>query len=189
MSGWRNWDWWKIGFFAALVAFEFAREFAVIADSEPPNLATIKAITQSGDSVMVEGKWVRNDSGERLAPLLVNIECNRAEGTCTEATTRVLPPDYVNSPAFDTHPAKFGPDSIEYQNNGVCLNYTTRIDLRAEEAYQVRTRTKDNSTLCRNYGPHLNARLANGWDDIKPPLEGHFVPLLSLTKAVFDVLN
>jgi hypothetical protein len=187
MKSWRTWNWWKLGFFVTLFAFEGAREVAVLESSKPVDLAAIKTVSQFGDLIHAEGVWIRNDNGERLLPLLVTIECNRSEGNCLEASTRVLPGRSVVTPTAESYPARFGPGTVEYQGKGVCTNYSVRIDVKAEEAYQTRTRTKDNSPNCRIYGSKLSARLGNGWDDLKPALEGHFVPLFSILKAVMDV--
>jgi hypothetical protein len=189
MKSWRTWNWWKIAFFVVLFAFEITRELYVIELSQPTNLAAIKVVSHFGDITHAEGKWVRNDEGDRLSPMLVSIDCNRAEGTCIEASTRVFPGGYVATPTVETYAAQFGADTIEYQNKGVCTNYSVRIDLKAQEAYQTRTRTGDQSATCAPYEARLSARLGSGWDDLKPPFDGHFVPIMSMTKVIVDLFS
>jgi hypothetical protein len=189
MASWKAWNWWKIAFFLSLVALEGMRELFVLESSEPPQLATVKSVTDFGDLVHAEGKWIRNDQGKRLMPLLVTIECNREQRTCVEASTRVLPPSYVVSPTVEMYAAAFGTGTVDYDNGGSCINYHVRIDLKAKEAYQTRTRTSNRSANCKGFGENLSARLGNGWDDLGPPLEGHFLPMIRILKAGYDLFR
>src|SRR5690242_3194636 len=74
---------WKAAFFVALIAFEIAREWAVVATTAEPMLATLATVNDWNGFVTAEGRWTRIDGGERLTPNIVRIECARDSGECT----------------------------------------------------------------------------------------------------------
>lgn len=57
-------NWWKIGFFVMLVAFEFMREIAVLSANSPPAISGNAFVSELGPFVMARGRWVRLDKDE-----------------------------------------------------------------------------------------------------------------------------
>jgi len=172
---------WKVAFFAALLAFEIAREWAVVASAEEPKLATLATVRRWNAIVTAEGRWTRIDGGGRLTPNIVRIECSQDAGECNELFVQVNN-DFVSAPSLNTFKAQFTPEAVTYENDAsVCVHYSTRIDLRLNKTFAVRTKkdgVKDKA--CRAMEPRIEMQLGDGWVDNKEPLKDHFLPLLWL---------
>lgn len=173
----RRLNWWKIGFFVALFAFEVAREFAVLAAAERPKLLTMASVYSFDGWTVAEGSWRRIDNGGTLVPTSVRIQCDQGRGECTEVSVHV-DENTVWSPDVETFQAQFGPDAITYENNSpTCVHYSIRIDLRLKKVIGVRERTADKSDLCKPLEQRIEMQLADGWDLSENTMEGHFVPV------------
>jgi hypothetical protein len=180
-------NWWKIGFFCALLAFEVTREIAVIEAAGGPTVSVLATVTSFNGWTTAQGSWRRIDGGGKLVPVAVRIECDRERGQCTEATVNVFD-NSVSAPVVERFDARFTPDAISYENNSpICVHYSTRIDLRLEKVISVRQRTADKSEICNTMEQRVEMQLADGWDSTDDGLKGHFVPVLSLLRALLQL--
>lgn len=185
----RRFNWWKSGFFAALLAFEVTRELLVMAEGTPAMPMVSASVFHSGSWTAAEGRWRRIDNKGDLVPALIRIECDQDKGECTEISV-LIHDNAVWSPNMDTFKAQFAPDAITYENvSPVCTHYAIRIDLRLQKVIGVRERTADKSELCRNMEGRIEMQLGDGWDLNRDATKGHFVPLLSLIKGTLQVLD
>lgn len=190
-KGWiQRRNWWKIGFFVILIAFEFAREGAVLEGSTPPTIAANASVSYSEPYVFARGRWTRVDKDEDLVPSSVYIECNELSGECIEASVAVWD-DAVGTPQVSRFPAKFSNDSVSYQNEfPACVTYSTRIDLKLKKAFAVRQHKEDMpDDLCKGTEERIEMVLGDGWRTKKDPLEGHFVPLISLVAGTVKLFS
>jgi hypothetical protein len=179
-------NWWKIGFFVALFAFEVAREAAVLASAEEPSLVTKASVFTFGDWTVAEGRWRRIDGGEELVPTAVRIECYQDRGECTEVSVNVHD-NSVWSPDMETFKAQFAADAITYENQSpTCVHYTIRIDRRLKKVIGVRERTEDKREECQRLEQRIEMQLGDGWEVSPNSLKGHFVPLFSLLASVLQ---
>src|SRR5690242_17683998 len=94
-SRWRI-NGWKIAFFVTLIAFEFTREWAVLALAEEPKFVGIATVFGSSGYVSAQGRWRSIDEGvlapkDRISPNLTRIDCWQDRGECTEATVEAMP--------------------------------------------------------------------------------------------------
>ena len=184
---WRRLNWWKIGFFVVLAAFELAREVAVIGANSPPRLLTHASVFTWGGSTIAEGSWQRIDGGSALSPAAIRIECDQERGECIEVSVGTYA-DAIFAPDMDRHEAQFTPDAVTFQNTyPKCAKYTVRIDLRLKKVLGVRERTADKSDMCNKLEQRIEMQLGNGVDYSVDPLKGHFVPLLSLIRATMKL--
>lgn len=179
-------NWWKLAFFVALIAFELAREVAVLessAGAEPNTRFTM--FNFRGEHVTAEGSWRRTDGKGKLVPTVTKIVCRKELNECFEATTNMIDQS-VFPPDVDFFQAQFGPDSISYTNDSpTCVQYAVRLDLKMEQVLANRRR-KSTAGDCANLEPLITMRLGDGKeaDEYGREVDEHFVPLLSLLKAV-----
>lgn len=137
-SWWRKRNWWKIGFFLLLIAFEIAREAAVLASEDRPKLLVSKAVLGSGDYITAQGRWRRTDGGDPLTPSLTRIDCDRAQGTCRVIEV-IIHDDYVWPPDVDEFEAQFVADGARYSWEAGCVRYDVRLDTSTSQATSVRS--------------------------------------------------
>lgn len=178
-------NWWKPAFFIVLIAFEIARELAVIsgsASAEPISRSMVFAVD---GYVQAEGSWKRIDGGGELVPGTVTIQCDKATAQCIEANT-MIHDRYVFAPDVRNFQATFTPESVSYKNmNASCADYVVRIDLQLKRAFAVRTRkTNAGNATCAKLEPRIEMQLADGSKAGVDPTEGHFVPFISVIRAV-----
>jgi hypothetical protein len=183
-------NWWKVGFFVALLAFEFTRELLVVTEAQGaiPN-ASAQVFSYDG-FVKVEGSWKRIDGGGSLVPGTVVIECRRESGQCLEAST-MIHDEYVYAPDLSYFNATFTPDSVSYVNDVPdCAKYSVRIDLEMKKAFAVRQKkAQATNPACAALENRIEMQIADGYETHTAehdPFKGHFVPILSLLKAIFD---
>lgn len=178
-------NWWKVGFILALLAFEVAREAAVLASAEKATPLVTAQVYTWGDNVTAQGTWTRIDGGDSLVPGTVKIECWRDSRRCLEASV-MINKRRVFAPDLDWFDATFSPDSVTYQNdNPKCVKYSVRIDLQLKKAFAVRQRKDSVDPDCAYLENRIEMQITSGeaWTD---PLRGHFVPLLQLLGAVLS---
>lgn len=182
----RHWNWWKIGFFVSLIAFEAAREVAVVESQSAAEPAVLASVYQVGDLVTAEGRWRRIDHKDDLMPNTVHIQCLRNEGKCTEAATNSLIGRSFGSPEINTLDAVFTPEAVTYSNDYPCVTYSVRIDLKLEKVFAVRDGKKDHfQGMCKDLEPRIEMRLGNGFEDGDLERQPkHFVPLLDMLVVV-----
>lgn len=182
-------NWWKAGFFAALFALEITRELLVMAEGTPAMPMVSASVFHIGSWTVAEGRWKRIDNKGDLVPALIKIECDQDKVECRE-TSVLIHDNAVWSPNTETFKAQFAADAITYENvSPVCTHYAIRIDLRLKKVIGVRERTADKSELCRNMEDRIEMQLGDGWDLNRDPTKGHFVPLLSFFRRVFQVFD
>lgn len=182
-------NWWKIAFFVALFAFEVAREMAVLASAQKPSIITLASVFTYNGWTVAEGLWTRIDGGEKLIPSLVRIECDQDQGECKEVSVNVYNQS-VFAPHLSIYKAAFTPDSITYENTEPsCVRYNTRIDLKLKKTISVRERTANKSKACNHMERRMEMQLGNGWDLTDNSLKEHFVPVLSVLKAIIEATS
>lgn len=188
MTGQRNW--WKLAFFSALVAFEVAREIAVMGVNQSVSIGGSGDVLQFGDYVIAQGAWRRTDKGEHLSPVAISIECSSAAATCTEATATVMNL-YLSPPDVSTYAAKFSENEIFYVNNNpACVRYTNKIDLQLNKVFTLREAKNTNEEVCKAIEPRVEMELTAGYKAGKPdPLEEHFLPVFSAVAYVLEAFN
>ena len=121
-------NWWKIGFFVMLLAFEFARENAVLEGSTPPTIVGNATVTYNEPYISAQGRWTRLDKDEDLVPSSVYIECNEYSKECIQASVTVWD-DAVGTPQVRRFPARFAGDSVSYQDETpACENGGAKLD-------------------------------------------------------------
>jgi hypothetical protein len=184
-QSWRGGKGWKIAFFVALLAFEVAREWAVIASFQQPTLLVRARVFEWGGFVTAEGRWNRIDGGEALIPVAVRIDCRQDRQECVETTVQIWDGE-VHAPDVTTFEARFSPDAVAYENNQPgCVRYFVRIDLKLKKVLNVRERKANDDPNCRliERAPRIEMQLGDGWTKVNNPLEGHFVPVLATVFA------
>jgi hypothetical protein len=187
-SWWRRRNWWKIGFFVMLALFEIAREVAVIASNQPPNIATFASVGGTMGFTSAKGRWKRIDGGTKLLPSATTIQCQQAKGECVESNVSFYN-GAINEPDISTYGARFSADAISYENNDpLCARYSVRIDLKLKKVFAVRERKPLNSEQpqCKDLEQRIEMSLGNGFQKDENLLAGHFVPLLSTIVWMVD---
>ena len=180
-------NWWKVGFFVVLFLFEFAREWAVLAESRGAVPNGMAIVTSYEGFTTAKGRWMRIDGGGSLMPALVTIDCRSDSGQCLEASTTVSD-EYVYAPEISRFDAKFTDDAVTYENDVPdCALYSVRIDLKLKKTFAVRER-KDNArnVNCAKLEPRIEMQLGDAYVQDSDPGKGHFVPLFSILRAVLD---
>lgn len=183
----RRWNWWKVGFFIALFAFELTREYAVLEAAEGAIPNAFAHVYGADGHAFAQGQWTRTDGGERLVPATVTIRCHQSRGECMEVSTMVMD-DYVSTPDVDLFAANFTPDAVTYENDvPACAKYTVRIDLRLQQVLAVRERKeRPTNPQCANMEPRIEMRLGDSSDSRPDLIEGHFVPLIQVIGSLLS---
>lgn len=177
-------NWWKYAFLAMLIIFEFTRELLVLSAAARPVPNGDMMLNHGDGWVSARGRWLRTDGGGALVPVVVAIECRRQVGECLEATTTIND-EFVHIPDVNWFEARFTPEAVTYQNDQPeCARYLVRIDFRLRQVISVRERkTSPSNPDCRTLEPRLEMQLGNAYQPEPRPLEGHFVPIMSLIAA------
>lgn len=179
-----HWNWWKVGFFVALLAFEITREIAVIEANAPQRVGVISRVSGFQGYVHAAGRWRRTDNGSELIPSATVIECWQDRGECTEVTAQTFD-GLLMEPDVSLFDATFSDNSVSYINDlPGCVKYSVRIDLNMKEAFAVRDRKADPTMPdCELSESRVEMRLGDGYEtgdsDIKKFRGDHFLPLLS----------
>lgn len=178
-------NWWKLGFFVLLFAFELVREWAVLAEAQAARPSMMAMVYGNETFARAQGQWQRIDGGGDLVPTAVTIRCDKAQGTCIEAMTS-MNERYVHAPDVTIFDAKFAPEGITYENDfPTCAHYTVRIDLKLKKAFHVRTKkTNVKEPQCANLERRIESQLTDGHDLKENSMEGHFVPLFQLIRLL-----
>ena len=184
-----RWNWWKIGFFVALIAFEIAREFAVLSFAEGASPSVLADVAHFGDYTTARGRWRRIDGGDRLSPTTVTIECRQDIGKCIEASTWVND-KFVGAPELDWFDADFKAEAISYENDlPKCAKYSVRIDLKLDKVFAVRERKEEaKDAACAKLERRIEMQLGDGFDAEDNSINDHFVPVFQIIAAVAKLL-
>lgn len=185
-----RWNWWKIGFFIALFAFELTREYAVLAEAQGAMPNAFANVYGTEGYAAAQGQWTRIDGGDRLVPATVTIQCRQERGECIEVSTMVYD-DYVSAPDVDLFRASFSPQAVTYENDiPECARYSVRIDLRLQQVLAARERKeRPTNPACANMERRIEMRLADSNDSRPNALDGHFVPLIRIVAAIFSFIT
>lgn len=183
----RNWNGWKIAFFVMLLLFEFAREWAVLADAGGAVPNGTARVFSYGSFTTAQGRWARIDGGGKLMPAVVTIDCQQELERCIEASTTIND-EYVYSPEIDWFEAKFSDDAVTYENDVPdCARYSVRIDLKLKKTFAVRERKSNPANPnCAKLEPRIEMQLGDPYEPDADPTKGHFVPLVSILRAVLQ---
>lgn len=180
-------NWWKVAFFAMLIAFELAREIAVV-EAASTAQANVQLMVWNHGAIgnryiNATGSWRRNDGGDKLAPTAVAIHCREEQGECIEVTSTLMD-KYVFAPDMNRYPAQFGPDGVTYLNeDATCARYQVRVDLKLQQVFALRQR-KNIKGDCARIEPRMALQLAAAPAPDAFSLDGHFVPLIKLIAAI-----
>ena len=175
-------NWWKIGFWLALLAFEITREFAVVVSQSPPFLGGAFFIeTVRPGRVIASGKWERIDGGEPILPVLTSIDCKQELGSCVIAETVLWDKDRIFPPNIETFSANFSDNAVTFVNDAaICVKYSVRLDLDLKKAISLREPLKGaTGSICEAAKDRMEMRLVepvrpSDWDDFG----GHFLPIV-----------
>lgn len=185
----RRLNWWKIGFFVALIAFEGAREWAVVqtnANAQP--FADGRVFSFQG-YVSAEGTWKRIDGGDPILPGLTTLQCEQDQGRCYEASVRI-DQRMVWTPDLTWYPATFMPTEVSYINDTPeCVRYTVKIDTVLKKVFAVREKKAGAPATCGKFEPRMELQLTSSFGDFVPPTRDHFLPLLAVAGAVFKLID
>ena len=186
----KRFNWWKIGFFVALVAFEVAREVAVISSATEATPNGSASVFQHDGYVAASGTWKRIDGGSKLSPVVVALDCRAETGNCIEATTG-MSERYVYPPDITVHDATFTADAVTFVNDVPdCARYTVRIDTELNKAFAVRQRKENPANpRCRDIEDRIEMQLADGFEIDPSRYDDHFLPLLRIIKAATDLFG
>jgi len=178
-------NWWKVAFFVALLAFEMAREWAVIASAEEAQPSAVGMVFGSGDYIAARGRWKRIDGGDRLVPSTVTIQCRREMALCIESSVSIND-RYVSAPEVELFTAQFTPDAVTYENDSPeCARYSVSIDLKLKKAIAVRERKLSRTNArCVTLEPRIEMQLSDGYDPDDSKFDEHFVPMMQLIVAL-----
>jgi hypothetical protein len=185
---WRAVNWWKWAFFVALLAFEGAREVAVLSATALPNFAIGTPHiyrTADGSFVSADGRWQRTDGGGAMVPTAISIECEREIGSCIMANTKVLD-GYITMPDIDRHKAAFTDTGAEFTDDWpICDKLFVRIDAVHNQATAVRSSKHSTDPMCKGHDPEIQLRLG-GFEqgEIEAWRKKHFVPLLEVISGI-----
>lgn len=186
-------NWWKIGFFVALLAFEGAREIAVVASDGPPNFALSQASayrSPDGGFVKAEGRWQRTDGGEAMVPAVISIECWRERGSCVMATTTAHD-GYVFMPDIRQRDAVFTETGAEFTDDWPeCQKLFVRIDAVHKVTTAIRSSKPSEDPMCKGGEAQIQMRLG-GFDakERRAWQNKHFVPLLRILRSVVGLFE
>ena len=186
---WRRRNWWKIGFFVMLFAFEVTREIAAVAINPPPKVATAAFMSATNTFTRASGRWVRIDGGGALMPGATVIECRELESRCIEATARMID-GFVGEPIVDDFEAKFTPEAITYENDTPgCVRYSVTLDFKLKKVFAVRER-KQGVDLpgCSIVEDRMEMTLGDGYQKGEDPMGDNFVPIIRGTVAVAQLV-
>lgn len=187
-SWWRRRNWWKIGFFTALIAFEIAREVIVLqADAQAkPNVNF--NLFQFRDFTSAAGVWKRTDKDEKMAPTVVKIECEQSRGICTMVDTH-MNELWVFEPNIKTFAARFTPDSITFADeSAACATLKFRVDFAMKKVNAIREKKlhPDKAFPCDKMEGRIDLTLADSGYDT-PDIGKHFVPVIFVLRTVANL--
>lgn len=182
----RGTNWWKLSTIAMVIAFEIARESAVIDAYRPAQAAAIFSVYRWYDNTTVEGQWKRIDGGKEPSnPETVKIECYKDKGQCIQASINTEDGPYVTPPDVSVNNAIFNKNGISYKREFPCVVKIVRIDLIQEAVVQYQLRNKEQKFFsCDGKFAPVKEKLGNSYDVIRDPMAGHFVPIMSGLRAV-----
>jgi len=188
----RQWNWWKIGFFVALFAFEITREIAVVASYESamvgPSIATTYR-SPDGAFVTAEGRWEHPETDERGIPAAVTIQCRREIHQCVIASEIVMFARFVPTPDVGTYDATFTDTGAEFLADGICTALFVRVDAVHNMTMAVNT-PKPNATGCPNDNHRVLLRLGGfSAREYEEERGGHFIPLIDAIGGVLRFLG
>jgi hypothetical protein len=181
-------NFWKYAFFIALLAFEIAREIAVLAASAPIKSNTSGFFFHQDGFIQAEGIWKRIDGGQPLIDTVVTIKCYVDIERCFEVST-ILQFGYISPPHIDRFFANFSPENVSYENNEpACVRYIVKLDLTLNKAFAIRERKESvTSVNCEKLERRIEMQLGDSFTATFNPLTGHFVPIFRVLFAALGM--
>jgi hypothetical protein len=181
-------NFWKYAFFIALLAFEIAREIAVLAASAPIKSNTSGFFFHQSGFVQAEGIWKRIDGGKQLVDSVVTIQCYIDIERCFEVST-ILQFGYISPPHIDRFFASFSRENVSYENNEpACVRYIVKLDLILNKAFAIRERKENVTNVnCDNLERRIEMQLGDSFKSTFNPLTGHFVPIFRVLFAALGI--
>jgi hypothetical protein len=178
-------NWWIAAFLVALLAFEVAREIAVLESVDTAKPGTSFILYRNNYGVRAQGSWKRIDGGGSLVPGATTIDCDRQSGRCLEANVS-MNEKYVYAPNLEWFTARFASDAVSYENDSpICARYSVRLDLKLQKVFAVRERKENPSNPdCAGLERRIEMQLADGYEVNTNTFEGHFVPIFSVLAAL-----
>lgn len=184
-------NWWMIGFFVVLLAFEVAREMAVIFANEPARpFGGSYSFYKNEDFFKASGSWIRSGDGSKIIPQTTTIECAPYLGGCITATVSSYENRYTN-PYIDVFfDAVFRNGGVSYVDaSPMCATLYVNID--TTQSRVTATRVKKTGDLPAEIcGPEMEDRVtmelgsyprSHGFE-----LGDHFVPILRALRSMGD---
>lgn len=154
----KTFNWWKLGFFLALFAFEFVREMFVFNTiPKHPQILTMpskpKIYSGAGYSqAFTDGEWSKSSDDsdfDKLFKTFSNIECMRETGECTEQNVIVITNEagYVSlSLESDSYKIdSFTDREVVYSGSSECYTYKVSINVALETTTAIKERTPLNT--------------------------------------------
>lgn len=159
-------NWWKWGCIASLVAFEGAREIAVVGSAAPLPVFVLASVKSYGTLTFARGQWARIDGGEDLIPSVVNLQCDAEKGECIAASQTLSSNSQIPAPEIEQFPATFTVDAISFSDSSSgCADYSYRIDLKLKKVFSVREKKAHPEPLlpgmCDKLEPRIEMTLAD----------------------------
>lgn len=180
-------NWWRGAFILALVAFEFAREEAVVQANEPTT-GNLFSLQSSGELVSAEGEWFRSDAGSPLVRNSTVIQCNRSTNTCTEGSAALsTSPTRSAFESVDEYTnVQFSADAVDYMDDSsVCMIHRVHIDIAQQRVTSTSTRKESTVPFCAKLEANVASELSDSIrhrENAGEWMSGHFLPLLRLIR-------
>jgi hypothetical protein len=181
-------NWWKVGFFVMLLAFETAREISVVESDQKAIPNVTKSIYGNLELITAQGRWMRSDGGSPIINSAVTIYCRSDWNQCFEANVLTYG-QYFFAPEIDWFDAEFTADGVTYFNDQPkCVTYAVRIDLKQSRAFATRVAKTDGqkNQLCPEREPRAEMELGGGYTPDADPFKDHFVPIIRLLSKVMS---
>lgn len=180
-------NWWRMAFFIAVVAFEFAREQAVVQANEPTT-GNMYSLQGNGELVAAEGEWFRSDAGSPLIHNATSIQCSKETNSCIEATATLMTSGvrtaYNSVSVYKV--TRFTNESVEYTDeSSLCAIYRVHMDLAQNRVTSTSVRKEGGDPLCSKMEASVPSELSDSIrhrENAGEWMSGHFLPLLRLIR-------
>lgn len=161
-----------------------------MASYQPIQGAALASVSAYGGFITAEGQWKSLDPAEPLTPDVVKIECRQEEKRCILADVS-LPKSasYVSPPYIEQYDATFSGDGVTFDNSDpVCVTISYRIDLKLKKVFAIRTKKPNIPAYavneCKGLVDRIEMTLANSYDTLQAPRDGHFLPFFAVLEFV-----
>ena len=208
-------NWWKIGFFLALFAFELVREVAVVsaASHAHPEASgrgilnvTSDARQRGNEWVRARGAWKRIDakvavisppSGiwdpiyaeSKIIPGITTIECHKEMNKCFVSSVEIHR-DIVSYPKIGIYESKFTERYVTYTDySPLCYNYIIKIEFNSDKISAFGHRKNFENSDCAQVLEEVRLAFFQGEVSGGGGPDGHFVPIISTAATIVSALE